>query len=1104
MRRIILAVAALLLCAGFPCHAGGPAFVAGSGYDPGVKGQPLIWANGNIVYYTDQGDLSPILNNSGADAFVAAALASWTSLPYVALAATPGGHLAEDVNGTNVIGYPDGTYSIPPDIQPTALTTPVGIVYDYDGAVTDAILGAGAGDAGNCFSNAVYGGPDNFSAAGNIVHALLVINGVCAASNSQLPDVQYRLVRTLGRILGLGWSQANLNAQTGGPPPPVFDDFEGFSLMHYYDSIACVPISLCYPDAAVPKLDDRAAMGRLYPVTPDNQGGFPGKQVFGQQTARIHGSVYFTDASGNPAQPMQGVNVVARWIDAGGKPSRQYVATAVSGFAFRGNAGNIINGYADAHGSRYDRFGSDDPALEGFFDLAGLEIPGGNPGAQYQLSVEAVDENWSEGVGPYAPSQVAPSGKFPPVTVTVQLGTDVANDIWMQQSQQVGERPGSGATYANPAKLPASGGWASWISGYGSADWFQFTAQANRTASVAVTALDEQGQPSDSKLAPVIGIWPLGDESGDPAPAATPSAFNTANPGMSRLDAQIIGGGSFRLGVADFRGDGRPDYSYLARLLYSDKVTPARVGVQGGPVHLDGIGFRPGLQVRAGGNSGSVLSASATRLVVTLPAGTKDGSAWIVVTDPASGSFSQMQDALTYGASVSDQLLLLQGIEPATPVNAQAANPIRVRVVAADGLTPVNGATLVWTASNATQLLACSGASSCSVLSDESGEASTMVTPTVTGTSTITALLAPASYPSPAKQQATLSATSSALDLAALMPTQWIAQGATLDVPLSVRVLDLGVPQAGVAVNFNLIKGAATLSAISATTNSSGYAAISAHLANHSADVRVTACVAPDNNPCQTFTLFATPAAFWTLELVSGTAQAVPAGQPFQPLVLRVTDGAPAADPVMGVSVALQITLARLSSDPGGDGGDDDNIGGGNGQPVILGSYQAQLASDGNGLVTMVPTVAGVRGPCDVFIEANAGSATAQFQLEVEGVGGGAGPGKTIPAQQHLPRRSRTGSRSRTAMASSEILFAVPDFIFRETLPEPPSNADADSPPEEAPREPADPSSENCSEDQKLVTNSSCSKSKASDTPKSEGDSREEHPAAGPESVQSH
>jgi hypothetical protein len=59
----------------------------------------------------------------------------------------------------------------------------------------------------DCFANAVYGGADNFSSAGFIVHALIVINGNCAATNAQLPDVQSRLVREMGRIVGLGWSR---------------------------------------------------------------------------------------------------------------------------------------------------------------------------------------------------------------------------------------------------------------------------------------------------------------------------------------------------------------------------------------------------------------------------------------------------------------------------------------------------------------------------------------------------------------------------------------------------------------------------------------------------------------------------------------------------------------------------------------------------------------------------------------------------------------------------------------------------------------------------------------------------------------------------------
>jgi hypothetical protein len=127
------------------------------------------------------------------------------------------------------------------------------------------------------------------------------------------------------------------------------------------------------------------------------------------------------------------------------------------------------------------------------------------------------------------------------------------------------------------------------------------------------------------------------------------------------------------------------------------------------------------------------------------------------------GGFSQMIGALIYGALSTDRLLLLQGSETATAVGAVAANALRVRAVAADGATPVSGATVAWTATNGTLFSVCSGLNSCSVLSDEVGESSSQITPTAIGQSTITIVLAPASYTTPQTQQATLLATSSVL-----------------------------------------------------------------------------------------------------------------------------------------------------------------------------------------------------------------------------------------------------------------------------------------------------------------------------------------------------
>jgi hypothetical protein len=258
--------------------AGGPRYVAGVSYfDPSTKGTPLTWSQGVINYYTDQGDLSPILPGANADSFVADAFSRWTSVPTAAVSSTLAGHLAEDVNGTNVT-VANGVITMPADILPTAVSTPVGVVYDTDGSITDALLGQGAGGASSCFSNAAFGGVDNFSTDGHLLHALVVLNGNCAQTSDQLPDVKYRLVRVLGRVLGLDWSQANVNVFTR-TPAPTSGDFAGLTIMHALDAINCVPISLCFPNADQPKMDDRAALSRLYPVTAQNQPNFPGKQI---------------------------------------------------------------------------------------------------------------------------------------------------------------------------------------------------------------------------------------------------------------------------------------------------------------------------------------------------------------------------------------------------------------------------------------------------------------------------------------------------------------------------------------------------------------------------------------------------------------------------------------------------------------------------------------------------------------------------------------------------------------------------------------------------------------------------------------------------------
>jgi hypothetical protein len=165
--------------------------------------------------------------------------------------------------------------------------------------------------------------------------------------------------------------------------------------------------------------------------------------------------------------------------------------------------------------------------------------------------------------------------------------------------------------------------------------------------------------------------------------------------------------------------------------------------------------------------------------------------------------------------------------------------------------------------------------------------------------------------------------------------------------------------------------------------------------------------------------MFSTPPSLWTLETVSGSSQVVPTGQAFQSLVLRMTDGSSVSNPVMGVSVTFQTTLARVPE---------------NGMPVVLGSSAAQVVSAQDGLASIIPSAGNV-GPCDMFIAVSAGPSTAQLQMEAVAAivvaqpkNSGGKPGSDWPGQ-HFGWLA--GSRASTSMSlgAPDLLFAVPEIV---------------------------------------------------------------------------
>ncbi|MFP5226365.1 MAG: hypothetical protein ACLGXA_01965 [Acidobacteriota bacterium] len=422
--RLVL-LALLVVFALQIAHAGGPRWVAGSSYfDSLVQGQPFVWAHGQVAYFTDLGNLSAQINQSRANAMVATAAAVWSAVPTAAVSIQNGGSLGEDVNGTNVIAGPSGV-TLPADLQPTATDIPVAVVYDQDGAVIDALYGSGASSPLVCQNDGVIVSVDNLAVTGNIVHALMLVNGLCATTTGQIANLQYQLVRGFGRVLGLDWSQTNEEMFDTGQFST--GSLAGWPVMHPLERLCNGGSGQCFTNPTQLRTDDVAALNRLYPVTSANIAGFPGKTLTASATISVTGTIQFPDGEG-----MQGVNVVLQPLIEG-LPDLRYTATAVSGASFQGNAGNPVNGSADASGNALNRFGSDDASLEGYFDLSGIPLPPGSTSAQYQLTFEALDPLYTGNVsvGPYVTGQVSPSGTMPVIPAGhtgCRIGRDTERD----------------------------------------------------------------------------------------------------------------------------------------------------------------------------------------------------------------------------------------------------------------------------------------------------------------------------------------------------------------------------------------------------------------------------------------------------------------------------------------------------------------------------------------------------------------------------------------------------------------------------------------------------------------------------------------------------
>lgn len=868
----------LLMLVGHAAHAGGPRWIAGSSYfNSSAEGQAVVWSNGQVSYYTDLGALSANVSQAQANTMVATAAAVWSSVSTAAVAIQRGGSLSEDVNGTNVTTGANGV-TMPADILPTATSKPVAVVYDQDGSVINAIDGAGASSSLACQNDGVLTTVDNLSLTGNIAHALILVNGLCAITTSQIATIQYQLIRAFGRVLGLDWSQANEAMFVGAQPTE--DGLQGWPILHPIERLCNGQGGQCIPNPTQLRTDDVAALNRLYPVTAANVGGFSGKTITAAATVSVQGTIQFATGQG-----MQGVNVVLQPL-LNGVPDVRYTATTVSGVFFQGDAGNVVTGTTDSEGNPLNRFGSCNPSLEGYFDLSGVPLPPGVTTAQYQLTFEPINPLYTQGdsVGPFTTGQTNPSGTMPVVALgSLGAGSAVSRTVMIADSADE-TQSGEDGTEAAPAQAPPTGEWTGRITGYGHTGWFQFWARGSREFTVEMQALDENGAKTANRAQVVVGVWNGTDAAGVAPVTGTLQPFNGTVVGMTALPVLTVADSEVRIGLADLRGDGRPDYAYRGRILYADSVTPARLPAAGGQIVIQGMGFRPGITVSINNLPAQVTGVTPNTIVAIAPAsGGVTGEVLLQVEDMQTLGVAAIAGALSYDAEADDAISLLTA--PMGTVSIGVPQSFTVRAINVDSQTPAAGISVTYSISEGTAALGC-GQNACTTITAGDGTASLAIAANSTALTQVTATLTNGSK---VIAEFTGSAPPS---ISALTPSLYLALGATAQWPVQALVLSAaGAPLAGQSVAWAASASGLSASAAQTVSAASGAASnqITAGPFSASVNASITACVSGTDN-CASFTVTPVHPSTAVLASWSGTSQYIGASQSFAPLVLRVTD----------------------------------------------------------------------------------------------------------------------------------------------------------------------------------------------------------------------